>query len=171
MLGRTPLHLAASGGHEDVVRSLVIFHKIHKVDNAGWSAFHHAADNGHLEVIKFLIKSFNCDLDLKNQDGQTALELAESKEHNHILLFFNPSQDVNQNQNPPNPQNPPHPQNLQNPPNPQNPPQPQNPPNPQNPLDPQNPPNPQDLWNLQNQPFEPEDEFFQNHFEDGFDAL
>ena len=59
-------------------------------DNLGWTAFHFAAANGHLEVIKILMKHFAPDWDLENLIGQSALQLAELNEQETVLAHFQP---------------------------------------------------------------------------------
>lgn len=53
---RTALHLAASSGFEVMVRALVDNHKanVNIQDELGELPLHNAADNGHINIVKFL---------------------------------------------------------------------------------------------------------------------
>jgi ankyrin repeat protein len=55
--GRTSLHIAASGGKHDVVKSLLMNAKtdINAVDGDGWTSLHMAVKGGHLDVVRTLI--------------------------------------------------------------------------------------------------------------------
>jgi ankyrin repeat protein len=53
--GRTPLHLAAGGGHKDVAK-LLLANKadVNAKDNGGQTPLHMAAQNGHKDVAELL---------------------------------------------------------------------------------------------------------------------
>ncbi len=55
-MGCTALHLAAKGGHVDVME-LLLSHDadINAPDVLGWNALHHAAENDCDVVVQFLI--------------------------------------------------------------------------------------------------------------------
>lgn len=55
--GRNALHLAAAGGHSDVVAALLLARwDVNAQDSAGYTAIQRAAAEGHVEVVKQLIK-------------------------------------------------------------------------------------------------------------------
>ena len=53
-------------------------------DNNGNTHLHHGAHYANLEVIKALVASPQCDVNVKNNKGQTALDVARSKPHYYI---------------------------------------------------------------------------------------
>lgn len=79
-VGRTALHLAAAGGHADVVAALLLAGcDVNITDGAGCTALQHAAADGHLEVVRQLIQH---GADVNHQDsvhGNTALHEASWK--------------------------------------------------------------------------------------------
>ena len=46
-------------------------------DNSGASPLHVAAVNGRLDVVKLLVETFLCKLDVRDSNGQTPLQLAQ----------------------------------------------------------------------------------------------
>jgi len=56
--GKSVLHLAARGGHENIVRLLLlnIVADINVRDTRGWTAMHHACHRGHTAVIELLLR-------------------------------------------------------------------------------------------------------------------
>ncbi|GLG94494.1 Ankyrin repeat and KH domain-containing protein mask [Gryllus bimaculatus] len=79
-VGRNALHLAAAGGHADVVAALLLAGcDVNVTDGAGCTALQHAAADGHLEVVRQLIQH---GADVNHQDsvhGNTALHEASWK--------------------------------------------------------------------------------------------
>jgi ankyrin repeat protein len=55
--GRTSLHIAASEGKHDVVKSLLMSAKtdVNAVDGDGWTSLHMAVKGGHLDVVRRLL--------------------------------------------------------------------------------------------------------------------
>ena len=51
----------------------------------GYAALHAAAENGHNEVVKTLIKA-KCDLNVKSEDGDTALHRAAESGHGNVVI-------------------------------------------------------------------------------------
>jgi len=85
---RTPLHLAALNGHENIVKFLMAANVRQAAeDKRGWTAFHSAAANGHSNVIKALLFG-NVDLTKADKSGETALHLAARKGHVQVLLLL-----------------------------------------------------------------------------------
>ena len=84
--GRTPLIFAASGPFPDTVE-LLLKHNAdpNTVDNGeGWSPLMFAAAGGHGEVVKILLDG-NADIQLKDKDGETALDFARNNNHANII--------------------------------------------------------------------------------------
>uniref|UniRef100_A0A672PCI4 Ankyrin repeat and death domain-containing protein 1A-like n=1 Tax=Sinocyclocheilus grahami TaxID=75366 RepID=A0A672PCI4_SINGR len=81
------LHCVAQRGHisilEYVMEDLENV-QLNKVDKSGKTAFHLAAEHGHLEVEEFLI-GMGCAHDLKDKEENTALHLAAKQGHSDVL--------------------------------------------------------------------------------------
>ena len=74
-LGSTALHVAAKGGHAEVVKLLIGRAEINKRDNAGHTALHDSVWNGHTLVAHLLIEA-GAMTHLKNRSGDTPLTTA-----------------------------------------------------------------------------------------------
>jgi ankyrin repeat protein len=80
-LGRTPLHLAAMGGHTEFVAMLLARGAgIDTQDSLGNTALHYAMLHGHAETVAALLQA-GARTDLRNNDGQTAYMMAYSQGH------------------------------------------------------------------------------------------
>ncbi|XP_027702051.1 ankycorbin isoform X1 [Vombatus ursinus] len=74
--GKTAFHLAASRGHVECLRAMVIHGAdVTAQDTAGHSALHLAAKNSHPECIKKLLQS-KCPAESTDNSGKTALHYA-----------------------------------------------------------------------------------------------
>ena len=78
--GWTPLHMAAEGGHREIVDLLIakgadINATAGWGDGVGWTPLHMAAEEGHKKVVELLILK-GADINVKNGDGRTPLDLA-----------------------------------------------------------------------------------------------
>ena len=51
-----------------------------------------ASYNGHLEIVKFLIEN-GADINIKNNDGKTALDFAEENDYKNIIELLKNSID------------------------------------------------------------------------------
>tara|TARA_R110000787_G_scaffold52576_3_gene123791 strand:- start:142 stop:714 length:573 start_codon:yes stop_codon:yes gene_type:complete len=75
---RTPLILAASRGHEDLVDALVRFRaNVNAADEFGNTALFYAASGDHIGIIEILLEA-EAAIDAKNRQGVTALMGASS---------------------------------------------------------------------------------------------
>jgi hypothetical protein len=77
----TPLHVAASVGHPDIL-SLLIEHgaDINGRGKYGYTPLHRASENGRLEVGQFLL-NHGADINVQNQNNNTALIYASAMNH------------------------------------------------------------------------------------------
>ncbi|XP_041373234.1 death-associated protein kinase 1-like isoform X2 [Gigantopelta aegis] len=86
--GETAVHMAASGGHVDVIKFLQAKGvDVNVKDKQGDSAVYWAARQGQLDVIKYLEEA-GVPLDLKNKSGETALHVASRYGHAHIVDYL-----------------------------------------------------------------------------------
>lgn len=87
--GANQLHKVSSMGKLKEVRQLLTKapHLVNAVDNAGYSALHEAALNGHLPVVKVLLDS-GADIDLASGDGDTALHDAAENGHEEVVVYL-----------------------------------------------------------------------------------
>ena len=58
---------------------------------------HRAAQNGHIEVVKFLTAELHCDPTSGNSNGDTAVHLAVANGHMDIVQFFISDQNCDPN--------------------------------------------------------------------------
>ena len=70
----TPLHLAVTNGHEEIVRYL-LDHKAdpYLVDKRGWTVLHCAVFNNHEAITLMLLEKNQLDVTVQNDDANTAL--------------------------------------------------------------------------------------------------
>ena len=87
--GLLPLHWAASCGNVDNVAALIgVTKNINQQDKQGRTAVHHAALNGHSSVLRRLLQKTlhnEVDVDVVDENGETALVLSLSKRHDTSL--------------------------------------------------------------------------------------
>ena len=74
-----PLHAACRGGHYKVVLRLLDA-DVNAVDPAtGDTALHVACHEGHVNIVEYLVKVAGARLDVRNHQGQTPLEVAQTR--------------------------------------------------------------------------------------------
>ena len=88
-MGLTALLLAAAMGHLGVIKWLALEKNVPltEKDKNDSTALLLAAYNGQVEVVQWLA-AYGADLNAKNKDGQTALDLARTKKHNAVAQFL-----------------------------------------------------------------------------------
>merc|ERR1712045_928718 len=61
---RTPIHYACMRNSDLAIRLLERFpDEINFVDQDGWHALHHACQHGHLELVKYIFRNQDFDID------------------------------------------------------------------------------------------------------------
>ena len=81
-LGFTYLMFAIMNGHEDIVKLLL--DKKEDVNQKTWRGFTSlmfAVDTGNARIVKLLLDQPNIDINAQNEDGETALSMAESQKY------------------------------------------------------------------------------------------
>ncbi|XP_069127645.1 transient receptor potential cation channel subfamily A member 1-like isoform X2 [Argopecten irradians] len=83
-----PCHIfkfAAKGNLSEVQRLYKIDKsRIYIQDSRGFSALHHAAANGHRDVVEFIVTA-GADINLQNKNGDTSLHVAVDGDHTDVL--------------------------------------------------------------------------------------
>ncbi len=86
--GKTPLHMAAYAGHNDIVRYLIESGaSVNATSNANSIALHGAAYYGHLETVKLLVE-LGGEVNTPNIHGFTPLLSATAGGHGEIVRFL-----------------------------------------------------------------------------------
>eukprot|EP00111_Clytia_hemisphaerica_P024707 TCONS_00072807-protein len=85
----TPLHIAAKGGHTEIVQILVEHGAtVSTLNDQERTPLHTAADNGFIDVARVLIKAKPSMIDEQNASGYTAVHLAAKSGKNEMLSFL-----------------------------------------------------------------------------------
>lgn len=79
------VYWASLGELIEVEKSLAQGTDVNSVDDEGYSALHAAAENGYLEVVKYLVEK-GANVQYKAQ--YTALELAEMAGNNDVVVYL-----------------------------------------------------------------------------------
>ena len=79
-----PLHLASRIGQVESIQRLLQVCNPNKIDDNGRIALHHAAETGHSEVVRLLLKR-GMDLKAEDNNGQTPLHLAAGNGHEKTM--------------------------------------------------------------------------------------
>ena len=83
-----PIHSAAAGRKHDIVRLLIERGAdVNALQVAGWRLIHHAAQQGDREFVDLLIAS-GADLDVKNDRGQSPVDIARGLKHEELADFL-----------------------------------------------------------------------------------
>jgi ankyrin repeat protein len=93
-----PLHLASRVGDVETIQLLFQTCNAKKIDDGGRTALHHAADVGHLDVARVLLKK-RLSLKAKDDKGQTPLHLAAANGHVQMVLEFATQAGINTKDN------------------------------------------------------------------------
>ena len=85
----TPLHLAASIGHIDICKEILV-HEIEKnpPDDSGLTPLHYAVKQGHLEVCKLLLTNIRKTLPPSRNKVKSPMEYAEELGYVEISQLF-----------------------------------------------------------------------------------
>lgn len=86
--GFTPLHIACSGGHRELVDLLISRGAdVHARSNRGWSCLYSAVIGNHLEIVTLLV-TLGVAVNSSDDDGVTLLHWAADKGHIDIVRYL-----------------------------------------------------------------------------------
>jgi hypothetical protein len=66
----------------------------HAANEGGWTALHSAAMKGNLEIVRFLIKECQVNLNQKTNSGQTAMDIAKMYNHIYVTSYVAVEQEI-----------------------------------------------------------------------------
>ncbi|KAK2782894.1 hypothetical protein FQN52_000534 [Onygenales sp. PD_12] len=79
------LHVVSKLGYFGIVEILLGVCQVNVRDTEGYTALHHAASRGHVEIVQLLSRAKNAKLDILSRDGCTPLWLAASNGHAYVV--------------------------------------------------------------------------------------
>ena len=86
----TPLQLSAYHCHINCIRALVDTYRapVNGVVRLAATPLHGAAYDGNMDVVQLLTSYSECDVSLKDAEGQTAADVARSQGHDDIAEYL-----------------------------------------------------------------------------------
>ncbi|KAK2805511.1 hypothetical protein FQN51_000337 [Onygenales sp. PD_10] len=79
------LHVVSKLGYFGIVEILLGVCQVNVRDTEGYTALHHAASRGHVEIVQLLSRAKGAKLDILSRDGCTPLWLAASNGHPYVV--------------------------------------------------------------------------------------
>ncbi|KAK2788427.1 hypothetical protein FQN53_003573 [Emmonsiellopsis sp. PD_33] len=79
------LHVVSKLGYFGIVEILLGVCQVNVRDTEGYTALHHAASRGHVEIVQLLSRAKGTKLDILSRDGCTPLWLAASNGHAYVV--------------------------------------------------------------------------------------
>uniref|UniRef100_A0A6Q2ZLZ0 Euchromatic histone-lysine N-methyltransferase 1b n=1 Tax=Esox lucius TaxID=8010 RepID=A0A6Q2ZLZ0_ESOLU len=101
---RTPLHVAAEAGHQEICHLLVqnglwtswVYYCINPFDVEGFTCLHLAAKIGHYNIVEHLLSTGHIDINCQDDGGWTAMIWATEYKHlNQVKLLLSKGADIN----------------------------------------------------------------------------
>jgi len=87
--GATPVHIAAANGHDQVLACLRDHGAFLNVqDEEGETCLFYAIRGGHQKTMEFLVKECNINVEIRNEDEESAVELASCLAENWMVQFL-----------------------------------------------------------------------------------
>ena len=85
--GNTPLHIAASRGHQQTVRDLLASHKyeVNCMDSKHRTPLHLACIKGHIDIVRTLLCEFGADVNSRDSQDETPLHVAALGGHTDVV--------------------------------------------------------------------------------------
>ena len=85
--GNTPLHIAASRGHQWTVRVLLTFHEyeVNCVNSQHRTPLHLACIEGHIDIVRILLCEFGADINAQDFQNSTPLNFASLGGHTDVV--------------------------------------------------------------------------------------
>ena len=85
--GNTPLHIAASRGHQQTVRDLLTSHKyeVNCVGSHHRTPLHFACIGGHIDTVRTLLCEFGADMNAQDFQNNTPIHLAALSGHTDVV--------------------------------------------------------------------------------------
>jgi len=91
MFGGTALYYACQYGRVEEVKHLIANNNFaidSPCNNNGATPLHIAAVNGRLDIVKLLVETFMCKLDVQDSNGQTSLDYAQNGHDKEIVSYL-----------------------------------------------------------------------------------
>jgi FOG: Ankyrin repeat len=82
------LHVASKLGYKSITSILLDFCKVDVLDQEGYTALHHAASRGHIDIIRLLSNAKGVKVDATSKSHCTPLWLAASNGHEEVVSLL-----------------------------------------------------------------------------------
>lgn len=83
--GMTALTQCVLDGNLQSVKALIALGaNVNKKDSQGWSALHHAASEGYIDIVKYLLRS-HADVQALNREQHTPMDVADGEDIRKLL--------------------------------------------------------------------------------------
>lgn len=83
--GMTALTQCVLDGNLQSVKALITLGaNVNKKDSQGWSALHHAASEGYIDIVEYLLRS-HADVQALNREQHTPMDVAEGEDIRKLL--------------------------------------------------------------------------------------
>lgn len=82
------LHLASKLGYYDIVKSLLGICNVNALDVGDYTALHHAASKGHIDIVRLILSTKRAVVDFVSKSKTTPLWLASANGHDNVVSLL-----------------------------------------------------------------------------------